>query len=172
MTTRKMTVTAMLVAVYVVLSNLTPIKLINFKFTLEAFPVLVAGILFGPLEGLVVGGVGSLIYQLVFSGYGFTATTLLWVLPHAVNGLLAGLLSRWFKEMNFLNCLIISLICNLSVTLLNTLALYVDSRLFGYYTKALVFGSLLLKFGAGIILAGVYAGVLPVLIAQLKKTVH
>ena len=56
----------MLIAIYTVLSILTPIKLSNFKFTFEAFPILVAGRLFGPLDGFIVGGLGSLIYQLFF----------------------------------------------------------------------------------------------------------
>ena len=86
MTTRKLTTLAMLTSIYVVLSILTPIKVINFKFTLEAFPILVAGLLMGPLEGLIVGFTGSAIYQIFLSSYGITATTPLWILPHAVNG--------------------------------------------------------------------------------------
>ncbi|MBQ4252555.1 MAG: ECF transporter S component, partial [Erysipelotrichaceae bacterium] len=53
MTTRKMTMLAMLTAVYVVLSITTPVKIISFKFTFEAFPILVAGLLFGPVEGMI-----------------------------------------------------------------------------------------------------------------------
>ena len=58
----------MLIALYVVLSVLTPIKLQNFKFTFEALPVLIGALLGGPLDGLAVGGIGSFIYQLWFSG--------------------------------------------------------------------------------------------------------
>ena len=91
MNTKRLTGSAMLIAVYCVLSILTPVKVANFKFTFEAFPILVAGLLSGPIDGLIVGGVGSFLYQLLFSGYGITATTGLWILPHALSGLIVGL---------------------------------------------------------------------------------
>ena len=61
MNTRRLTTLAMLIAIYSVLSILTPIKIVNFKFTFEAFPILVASLLLGPVDGLIVGGVGSFI---------------------------------------------------------------------------------------------------------------
>ena len=169
MTTRKLTTLAMLTSIYVVLSLLTPIKVINFKFTLEAFPVLIAGLLMGPLDGFIVGLAGSGIYQVFFSSYGITATTPLWILPHALSGFLAGYLSRNVKQYNVINVTIIATICAFTVTIFNTLALYVDSKLFGYYSSKLVFGALLLKFLAGLILSVLYALILPKLITQLKK---
>ncbi|MBR2545857.1 MAG: ECF transporter S component [Erysipelotrichaceae bacterium] len=169
MTTRKLTTLAMLTSIYVVLSILTPIKVINFKFTLEAFPILVAGLLMGPIEGLIVGFTGSAIYQIFLSSYGITATTPLWILPHAVNGLLAGLLGRTVKQLTTINVISIASICAFTVTALNTLALYVDSKLFGYYSNKLVFGALRIKIATGFILAVIYALILPKLITQLKK---
>lgn len=160
----------MLIAVYCVLSILTPVKVANFKFTFEAFPILVAGLLSGPIDGLIVGGVGSFLYQLLFSGYGITATTGLWILPHAFSGLIVGL---YAKSRNFkLTNVQIVLICILSavlVTSLNLLALYVDAKLYGYYSFALVFGNLILKVLAGVILAIIYASVLPKLVGFLRK---
>ena len=170
MNTKRLTSLAMLIAVYCVLSILTPVKVANFKFTFEAFPILVAGFLLGPVDGLIVGATGSFIYQLLFSGYGITATTALWVLPHAFSGFIVGLLAR--SKNDHLSKLQVILICILSailVTSLNLLALYVDSKLYGYYSPALVFGNLLLKIAAGVILAIIYASVLPKLIAFLKK---
>jgi ECF transporter S component (folate family) len=171
MSTRKLTTLAMLTAIYVVLSLLTPIKLINFKFTLEAFPVLIAGLLMGPLEGFLVGLAGSGIYQVFFSTYGITATTPLWILPHALSGFLAGILARRVKEYNVVNVAVIATICAFTVTAFNTLALFVDSKMFGYYSSKLVFGTLLLKFLTGLILSVFYALILPKLIAQLRKLV-
>ncbi len=171
MTTRKMTMLAMLTAVYVVLSVTTPVKIISFKFTFEAFPILVAGLLFGPVEGMIVGLLGSGIYQVFLSSYGITPTTPLWILPHVLNGLIAGLLGRKLKEMNMVNVVIIAMACAFTVTVFNTVALYVDSRMFGYYTEKLVFGALGMKFLIGIILSIVYALVLPQLIGQLRKIV-
>jgi len=170
MNTKRLTGSAMLIAVYCVLSILTPVKVANFKFTFEAFPILVAGLLSGPIDGLIVGGVGSFLYQLLFSGYGITATTGLWILPHAFSGLIVGL---YAKSRNFkLTNVQIVLICILSavlVTSLNLLALYVDAKLYGYYSFALVFGNLILKVLAGVILAIIYASVLPKLVGFLRK---
>lgn len=160
----------MLIAVYIVLSILTPIKLSNFKFTFEAFPILVAGLLFGPVDGLLVGAIGSTIYQLLFSGYGITPTTPLWVLPHALSGLIVGLYAKYKKyDLDFKNTVFISIISALLVTTLNLLALYVDSKMFGYYSKTLVFGNIIFKIITGILLSIIYSSVLPKLLAFLKK---
>ena len=170
MNTKRLTTLAMLIAVYSVLSFLTPIKLANFKFTFEAFPILVASLLLGPVDGLIVGGVGSFIYQLLFSGYGITATTILWIIPHAISGFVVGLYAKSRKQnLNFKKIVFISIISSLLVTILNVLALYIDSKIYGYYSFALVFGNLLFKIIAGIMLAIVYSGVLPKLINFLKK---
>lgn len=170
MNTKRLTSDAMLIAIYSVLSILTPIKIENFKFTLEAFPILVASLLLGPIDGLIVGGVGSLVYQLLFSGYGITATTLLWVLPHAISGLVVGLYALHKKyELNFKNISFISSVSAIIVTALNTLALYVDSKLYGYYSTVLVFSNIAIKILTGIILAIIYSSVLPKLLIFLKK---
>jgi hypothetical protein len=108
---------------------------------------------------------------LFFSTYGITATTPLWILPHALSGFLAGILARRVKEYNVVNVAVIATICAFTVTVFNTLALFVDSKLFGYYSSKLVFGTLLLKFLTGLILSVFYALILPKLIAQLRKLV-
>ena len=160
----------MLIALYVVLSVLTPIKLQNFKFTFEALPVLIGALLGGPLDGLAVGGIGSFIYQLLFSGYGLTVTTPLWVLPHAISGLIVGLYAKARRyDYSFVSVVIIAALSALLVTALNTLALYIDAKVFGYYSNALVFGSLPLKILTGIILAVLFSLILPQLLKTLKR---
>jgi ECF transporter S component (folate family) len=160
----------MLIALYVVLSVLTPIKLQNFKFTFEALPVLIGALLGGPLDGLAVGGIGSFIYQLLFSGYGLTVTTPLWVLPHALSGLIVGLYAKARRyDYSFVSVVIIAALSALLVTALNTLALYIDAKVFGYYSNALVFGSLPLKILTGIILAVLFSLILPQLLKTLKR---
>lgn len=169
---KRLTLLSMLIAMYCVLALLTPIKVLSFKFTFEAFPILVASLLLGPLDGLIVGGVGSFIYQILFSGYGFTATTILWVLPHAFSGLIVGLYAKLNKfDLSLLKIIIISVISAFTVTILNSLALYVDSKLYGYYTIALVFGSITIKFVSGFILALLYSSIMPKLLKLLKQKV-
>ncbi|MBQ6335497.1 MAG: folate family ECF transporter S component [Erysipelotrichaceae bacterium] len=173
MNTKRLTTLAMLVAIYLVLSILTPVKIANFKFTFEAFPILIAGLLMGPIDGLIVGGVGSFIYQLLFSGYGITPTTPLWILPHALSGLLVGVFSQKSGfELDFKKLAFICVISAFTVTLLNILALYVDSKLYGYYSKALVFGNIFIKIIVGVILSIIYASILPKLLAYLKKQLN
>lgn len=171
MSVKKLTVLSMLTALYVAFSIMTPVKLINFKFTLEAFPILVAGMLLDKWDGLIVGLLGSSIYQVLFSSYGITPTTPLWILPHAASGLLVGLWAHKVRELDYVNTVAIAIVSAFLVTTLNTLALYVDSRLYGYYTVKLVFGTLVLKYGTGAILAVVFAFILVKLIPQLKKIV-
>ena len=172
MNTKRLTSDAMLIAIYSVLSILTPIKIENFKFTFEAFPILVASLLLGPVDGLIVGGVGSLVYQLLFSGYGLTATTLLWVLPHAISGLVVGLYASYKKyELKHIEIGFISIVSAIIVTTLNCLALYADSNMYGYYSPVLVFGNIALKILTGIILAIIYSSVLPKLLSFLKKKI-
>lgn len=169
MNTRKLTTLAMLIAINVVLSMLTPIKLSNFKFTFEAFPILLAGLLFGPIDGLIVGGVGSAIYQILFSGYGLMITTPFWILPHALSGLVVGLYAkRNTYNLSIRQIIFISIISALLVTTFNTLAIYIDAKIFGYYTFAYVFGSIFIKIIAGIILAIMYSLVLPKIIKSVK----
>ena len=162
----------MLIAIYCVLSIMTPIKVLNFKFTLEAFPIYVASLLLGPVDGLIVGGVGSFIYQILFSGYGITATTVLWVLPHALSGYVAGLFARSKNfSLDFKQTCLIVIISNLLVTALNTLALYADAKIYGYYSFALVFGNILIKIITGIILAVLYSLALPKLLELIRNRI-
>ena len=172
MNTRRLTNLAMLIALYCVLSILTPVKIANFKFTFEAFPILVAGLLSGPIDGLIVGGIGAFLYQLLFSGYGITATTPLWILPHAFSGLIVGSYAKAHGyQLDLSRTAVIASISALIVTSLNLLALYVDSKLYGYYSYALVFGNVLIKVVIGLILAVVYSLILPKLLAYLRKQI-
>lgn len=170
MNTRRLTTCAMLIAINVVLSIVTPIKLNNFKFTFEAFPILVAGILFGPIDGFIVGTIGSTIYQIFFSGYGLMLTTPLWVLPHAVSGFLVGMYSKSNNySLTIKQTIFITILSALIVTILNTVCIYIDSKIYGYYSFAYVFGLIIFKIIAGIILAIIYSLVIPELAKRLPK---
>lgn len=169
MNIRKLTSIAMLIAINVVLCILAPIKLANMKFTFEAFPILVAGIIGGPIDGLLVGTIGSSIYQILFSGYGFMITTPLWVLPHAISGLVVGLYSKNHNyKLSLKQTIFICIASALLVTALNTLAIYLDAKIFGYYTFAYVFGSIIFKIIAGILLSIVYSLIIPQLINRIS----
>jgi len=170
MNTSRLTRLSMLIGINVVLNILAPIKLATFKFTFEAFPILLAGIMFGPIDGLLVGLIGSSIYQILFSGYGLMVTTPLWVLPHVISGFIVGLYSRKYNfSLSNKQILFITMLSALLVTLLNTFAIYIDSIVFGYYSFAYVFGSIFVKIIIGIILSFIYTLVIPKLISRISR---
>ena len=84
MNTKRLVTVAVLIALYTVLS-LFSANLGLIKLTFESFPVLVASLMFGWVDGLLVGAAGGLLNQMLT--YGFTVTTLMWILPNAMRGL-------------------------------------------------------------------------------------
>ena len=73
-------------------------------------------------------------------------------------------LKRW---QSMLICVISALV----VTAFNTLAMYVDSKMYGYYSKEYVFGALIFRILAGIITAVVFSRILPDFIKMLRRSV-
>lgn len=164
--TKRLALDAMLAAMFVVLS-LFSINLPGMKLTLDSLPVLVAAALLGPVDGLAVGLVGSFLNQMIT--YGFTATTLLWILPAGLRGLLVGLYAkRRGFDMTLRQTVFITVAAALLVTALNTLLMYVDSWVYSYsYAAALV--TLALRILAGIITAVVFSLILPVILTALRR---
>lgn len=167
---RSMALTAILAAMCTVLGGLS-IKIGgNFEFSFESVPVHIGALLFGPAEGALVGGLGTFIYQVLLSGYGITVTTPLWILPYVACGLVVGLFSKRLGGPNpGLKLTLVILAAELSVTLLNTLALYVDSKIFGYYSPAFVFGTLAVRLCISAVKSVAYSVVLPQLVHRLGK---
>lgn len=168
--TRRLALTGMLAALCAVLGYVS-LDLGNLKFTFESLPILLGALLFGPLDGLTVGTVGTLIYQLL--RYGVSATTLLWIAPYALCGLLAGL---WAKVRSFCmgraEVLVLVMSNELLITLLNTGVMYLDSKIYGYYSFAYIFGSFFLRIGICIGKAVVFGALLPGLLPPLRRALH
>ena len=150
MSTRKLVVIAMMVAVYVVLNTVGTIRLGWINISVSALPIIVGALLYGPGGGLMVGLVGAFLGQLMT--YGVTATTVLWIIPPAVRGLLIG--------------------TSLVVTLLNTGAIYLDSVIYGYYTYAYVFGKVGIRIVSGAVTAVAMAFVTPPVLDMLKRSLR
>ena len=169
MKVKKLALISILIALYCVLAYLASLITTSyFKFTLEALPILIAGMLMGPIEGLTVGALGSFLIQIMT--YGITPTTILWILPHALSGLVVGLLAKHYNyEIDTKRATIISIISALLVTVFNTLALYVDSKAYGYYSKELVFLSIPLKIVLGVVTAFLFSLILKPLLNSLKR---
>ena len=155
MTTKRITVNAVMVALYFALSMIA-IPMGGLKLTFEHLPVILSALLFGPVDAILVGGLGELINQMLT--FGFTPTTILWMTPAMFRGLSMGLaavlarktlgleavLEKKVPAAFFVVCVISGLICSL----LNTFTLYVDSKMFGYYSYAMVFGVLWVRLAA------------------------
>ena len=87
-TVRTLAGCALLAAMSVVLARFViPMPAVDKRFSLEAVPMFIAGMLFGPLPGAMVGFTADLVGCL-FSGYGYNP---LFCVPPILYGLCAGL---------------------------------------------------------------------------------
>lgn len=111
------------------------------KIPLAALPTLMSAILFGPVSGFVVGALAELITQLLT--YGLTLTTVLWILPPALNGLAMGCLYRAFhRRETFVPLCVSAVIASLIMTCCNTAVMIADSHIYQYFSKPYTIGLL------------------------------
>lgn len=166
-TARQVTVCALLSAMVAVLAAVS-VTTNAFKITFESFPIYIAGFLFGPEYGLIVGTLGSFIYQILL--YGVSATTVLWILPYSILGLVCGLYARRNNfDLSARQYMMVTAACELMVTVLNTGVIYVDSHIYGYYTPALILGALGLRLIICLCKGFIFGAVMPKLISTLRK---
>ena len=91
-TTRTLAYSALLAALSVVLARMIiPMPNASTRFSIEAVPIFLAGMLFGPVPGALVGFTADLVGCL-FSGYGYNP---IFCLPPILYGLWGGL-SRYY----------------------------------------------------------------------------
>ena len=117
--------------------------------------------------GAAIAFVGNLIYQLL--RHGITATTLLWIAPYVIAALLIGWAAKASGfQMSRTKTVAVMLIAELLITALNTGALFIDSKIYGYYGAylfALTIPRLALALAKGI----VFGAILPPLTGAIKK---
>lgn len=164
---KRLTVNSLLAAMCAVLGQFS-LDFGNLKFTFESLPVLLGAMLFGPVDGLAVGGIGTLLYQL--ARYGVTVTTPLWILPYALCGLLTGLYAkkRGFA-LNGKQTAFIVFAMGIMIFLLNTGALYIDSKVYGYYSFVYVFGSFVPRVLIALAKAAAFTALLPSLLRAGRR---
>lgn len=165
--TRFLAITGVLTALHVVLGYFS-IDLGNLSISLGGLPVMIAGLFFGAGPGLCVGLLGSLITQLI--KYGITATTFLWILPSGLLGLIAGTLGHHAAKKGRIPLLFVIFGANLLVTLFNTVILYADSKIYGYYSFAYIFGAVPVRILSGLLRAVLYTAVIWPIYERLRKT--
>ncbi len=102
-TTRMLVTMALLSAIEVVLARfIVPMPNPTMRFSIEAVPIIVAGYLFGPVSGAIVGLVGDAVGCL-FSGYGYNP---LFAVPPMLIGLCAGLMRQLlYRKVSYLRIL-------------------------------------------------------------------
>lgn len=162
-----MTRVAMLSAVCAVLGYVA-LDLGNIKITFESLPVLLAGFMFGPADGMLVGGIGTFIYQIL--RYGFSATTFLWILPYVICGLIVGTIGRTRNgDIDSRRIMLTVIIAEVLILIINTGVIYIDSIIYGYYSAAYVFGSLAIRIVICIIKSVAFGLVMPMLIKGLRS---
>ena len=176
---KRLVVNAVLVAVYVVLGYLR-IPIGNaFRISVAPFAVIMAALIFGPADGLLVGFLGEFLTQ-VLGPYGLTQTTLLWCIGETVRGGTLGMCSWLFLRKWLLTVsrptgkqtVVLLLCCSLTgvfASLGQTLALYVDSTMLGYYTYAMVFGVMIWRIVIYIIVSALLGYLCLPIITALKK---
>lgn len=164
--TRRIALCAMLAAMFECLS-LISINLGSMKITLDFLPIIIAAMLFGPVEGAIVGLAGSFLNQLL--SYGLTPTTVLWILPAGVRGLLVGFYAKKHSfSLNREQTVFILILSALVVTALNTGVMYLDSVIIGYPFAATAI-TVVLRVVNGILTAILFTFILPTVIERLRK---
>ncbi len=170
--TRRLSRMAVMAALYTVLAMIT-IPIGNIHLTLASLPVVLTASLFGPLQGAAVAVVGEFIHQMLT--YGFTLTTLLWLVPPALRAAVIGLGVYALKKAGrlpeakpaFYYALCVA--AAILTTAVNTLVIWLDSILYGYYTAAYVFGDALARFVTGTLTAVIVATLSLVLLRFLRR---
>lgn len=166
MKTKRLVVDALCAAMYVVLSSYVSLNLAGIKITPDALPILLAAIMYGPVDGLLVGLLGAFLGQLT-GPYGLSVTTPLWILPAAARGLMVGLAARSRSfSLKPLRLGALLVITALIVTALNTGVMWVDCLVFRY-SFATYSPYILARIIAGIATAVVFTFLLPPLLKAL-----
>ena len=170
-TTRRLVLDAVLVALYIVLAMFKiPIGNI-LRFNMASFAVVMCAVAFGPVDGLIVGFMGEFLSQ-ILGPYGLTPTTVLWAMPEAIRGGLLGFAIVSFKLMDkkkFVLFMAACIVSGLMASLANTFALYVDSKMYGYYTYYMVFGVLVTRLIIAVILSGTFGLIAMPVVSALKR---
>ena len=174
--TKRMATNAMLAALYFALSMLA-VPMGGLKLTFEHLPIIIASLMFGPVDALIIGALGELANQMMT--YGITATTILWMTPAMFRGLSVGLCAKYLRKYVGLDAviekklpiafLVICVITGLFCSLLNTFTLYVDSKMYGYYSYAMVFGVLWVRLAASAVSSVLMAVAGKPVLAAMKK---
>ena len=177
---KRLVLNAMMVALYVILGYLRIPIGNSFRISVAPFAVIMCALSFGPVDGLIVGFVGEFLAQ-ILGPYGLTQTTLLWCIGETVRGGVLGVLSvmllqKWImsaEKPNVRQMAVILGSCSATgilAALGQTLALYVDSTMLGYYNYTMVFGLMIWRIVIYIVISALLGYLCLPVIQALRKT--
>jgi len=162
----KMTLLGLNLALFIALS-FASVNLQFIKITLSGLPIIFISVVYGPLEGALIGGIGEFIYQLV--SYGLTPTTALWILPAVVRGLIVGFMFKQKDVKEHLKLWVFTVVlCCIAVTSINTFVIWLDAKIFEYPSQLTTI-TILIRFAGSIVSAVLYAILTPFLFEPLIK---
>ena len=184
-----MTYDAVLAAMYVVLGCIFSLNFINSKYTIQNFPVLVGALLFGPIDGMLIGGIGELLTQMI--RYGLEVSTPLWVMTYVISGLFTGLCAKKMRfyyglrqmtittelnegikkqiKINFTQILLIIIIVLIIVTAANTCGLFIYNKYIRGVPLAATFAAIPQRVILNILKSVIFAFVLPPVLKSLSS---
>lgn len=155
---------ALLAALSVVLARLFGLMPNEYsRFSIEAVPVILAGLLFGPMAGGSVGFVSDLIGCL-FSGYSYNP---LFCVPPILYGVCAGLLGRFVMRRPFFSRVLLAV---LPAAVIGSILWQSFALTYVYAIDGAFWQNLLLRLGTRSIQFAVTAPVDALLVFLLLKT--
>ena len=173
---KRLVTDALLAAMFFALSMMS-IEIAGLKFTLVSLPTVICAMMYGPVDAMIVGLLGAFMEQML--GYGLTATTALWIMPAGVRAFVIGMGTVIFRDAMSLQTVLqkrrpyvyfaVCITAGIMTSLSNTLVYYIDSKLFGYYSYALVFGVLGTRLLSGIATAVITAILAIPVLSALKR---
>lgn len=169
----RLTVDAMLAAVYVLLAHFFSVQLGFITLSWSTLPLLLVAFLFGISDALCVAFIGSLVEQLL---YGLDATTPIWLLIPILFAAVAALGSKITRKNKSAVVLVaVIVICELSYTLINSAGIVLGDTV---YTGSLAgaFTATLAKMPARLLNCAVRAALsavtLPLLLPQIRRALR
>ena len=168
LTTIRIAYDAVLAAMCAVLGSIASLDLGTFKFTFENFPVLVGALLFGPVDGMLIGAVGIFLSQMI--RYGIELSTPLWVFPYILSGLFTGYCAQRLRfSISQVQMIIIIVINGLIVTLANTIGLFIYNKYILQVPLAATIAAIPKRVLISVIKSVVFAFVLPPVVSSLRR---
>lgn len=164
---------ALLTAMMVLLSLTLSVRTDYFKLTFGSLPVVLAAMLFGPLEGIVVAVLGEFMVQLLT--FGLMPTTVIWILPPAIRAVVVGLAAVQLRktgvplERRPALCYIVCIAGAVLTTTGNTLGMWLDSLVYHTSFSAALFIAPA-RYVSGVVTAAVIATLSMPLVHLLRRS--